>query len=26
MPQHLRVTIGKPEEMERFVEALTSVV
>lgn len=26
MPQHLRVTIGKPAEMERFVEALTSVV
>jgi histidinol-phosphate aminotransferase len=26
MPQHLRVTIGKPEEMKRFVTALAEVV
>jgi histidinol-phosphate aminotransferase len=26
MPKHLRVTIGTPEEMDRFVEAFASVV
>ena len=26
MPKHLRVTIGTPEEMERFMEAFAGVV
>jgi histidinol-phosphate/aromatic aminotransferase/cobyric acid decarboxylase-like protein len=26
MPNHMRVTIGKPEQMEAFVRAFTAVV